>query len=228
MGFGMDHTICKLLVVDNSDEDRLLLKRLFQRHARFRIVGELCDGDDAISYLSGQSVFSDRDKYPFPDIMLLDLRMPRTSGYEVLQWLQTQPFDRLRVLTLSGSYPHDELARSLEMGAHAYQMKSGLAPSEKALMAKLEALVDEREHPPVPQGEKWTSTTFGNWVAIARSLARVGRPFLVRDVETNLHRIACGSIACDHNLQQQLLDETTMRFSPVSSEPRSGDEALGN
>jgi CheY-like chemotaxis protein len=219
----MDGSIYKLLLVDNSDDDRLLLRRAVTRHSRFHIVGEVCDGRDAIAYLSGQKIFSDREKYPFPDIMLLDLKMPGTTGYEVLEWLQTQAFERLKVVALSGSYPHDDLARTLDLGAHAYQMKSGLAPGERALLAKLEALVDGREHPPIPKGEKWTSTMFRNWVAVARSLARHGKPFLVKDVENNLHRIACGAIATDHAFQQQLVDETTMRFTPLHSRPTHGN-----
>jgi CheY-like chemotaxis protein len=212
----MDKSICKLLLVDNSDDDRLLVRRAVTKHSRFHIVGEVCDGEDAIAYLSGQTIFSDREKYPFPDIMLLDLKMPKTTGYEVLEWLQTQTFERLKVVALSGSYPHEDLARTVELGAHAYQMKSGLAPGEEALVAKLEALVDGREHPPIPRGEKWTSTMFRNWVAVARSLAKTANPFLVKDVETNLHRIACSAIASDYGLLQQLVDETTMRFTPLT------------
>jgi|GEM_PF-625253 CheY-like chemotaxis protein len=215
----MNKSVCKVLLVDNSDDDRLLLRHLVKKHARFHIVAELCDGEDAISYLGGQTIFSDREKYPLPDVMLLDLNMPRTTGYGVLEWLQTRAFEQLKVVAISGSFPHDEVARSLDLGAHAYQMKSGLAAGQMALLAKLEALVDGQEHPPVPKGEKWTTTTLRNWVEVAKSLARKGEPFRVRDVEINLHRIICGSIASDHGLQQEMLDETTMRFTPRSRPP---------
>jgi len=85
-------------------------------------------------------MYSDREKYPFPDLMLLDLKMPRKTGYEVLAWLQTHAFEKLKVVVLSGSFLPEDVAKSLELGAHAYHMKSALGPGQTALIEKLEAV----------------------------------------------------------------------------------------
>lgn len=136
----MDKKICQVVLVDDSEDDRFLLHRALRNHAGFRVVAELQDGEEAIRYLAGDSIFSDRQAYPFPDLMLLDLKMPRKSGYEVLAWLQTQDFKGLKVVVLSGSFLPEDVAKSLELGADAYHMKSALGPGQAALIEKLEAV----------------------------------------------------------------------------------------
>ncbi len=142
----MNKTICKVLLVDDSDDDRFLLRRLLKKHDQFRIVAEVCDGEQAIQYLSGHAIYSDREKHPFPDLMLLDLKMPKITGYQVLEWLQGQTFEQLRVMVLSGSFLPEDVAKSLELGAHAYEMKRALPSGESTLIPRLEELMDGRAH----------------------------------------------------------------------------------
>lgn len=62
------------------------------------------DGEEAIAYLSGEGEYSNREKYPLPILMLLDLKLPRKSGHEVLEWLRSQPgLRRLTVVVLTAS-----------------------------------------------------------------------------------------------------------------------------
>jgi CheY-like chemotaxis protein len=143
----MDKRICQVLLVDDSDDDRFLLQRSLKSHAGFRVVAEVRDGEDAIRYIAGESIFSDRERYPFPDLVLLDLKMPRKTGYEVLAWLQTQAFEKLRVVVLSGSFLPEDVAKSLELGAHAYHMKTALGPGQTALIEKLEAVASGWKQP---------------------------------------------------------------------------------
>ncbi|MDB6064793.1 MAG: response regulator receiver protein, partial [Pedosphaera sp.] len=87
----------RVLLVDDSEADRFFLRRALSDNQKLTIVAEVEDGEEAIRYLGGVGGFSDRQKYPFPDLMLLDLKMPRATGYEVLAWLRTQSFVDLKV-----------------------------------------------------------------------------------------------------------------------------------
>jgi CheY-like chemotaxis protein len=111
------------LVVDDSEDDEKLLEFAFQSVKRLRLVGRVPDGEQAIRYLKGEGQFGDRTQHPFPDLLLLDLRMPRVDGFEVLSWLSTQNFPCLRVVILSGSGFTGDVQKALELGAHFYHTK---------------------------------------------------------------------------------------------------------
>jgi CheY-like chemotaxis protein len=132
----------RVLLVDDSDADRYFLRRALRDNERLGVVAEVEDGDEAIAYLRGDGRFNDRQKFPFPDLVILDLKMPRITGYEVLEWLQTQSFDELRVAVLSGSFLQEDMARTLKLGADAFHTKSTLDLEQTVLVGKLEALFD--------------------------------------------------------------------------------------
>jgi CheY-like chemotaxis protein len=132
-----------VLLVDDSEHDRLFLRRALQATPQFVIVGELDDGEAAIEYLDGQEQFSDRTKYPFPDVMLLDLKMPRKTGHEVLEWLQTQLFDDLFVAVVSGSFLPDDIARSMALGADAYFRKGAMRQEVEAMIGKITLMLGQ-------------------------------------------------------------------------------------
>ncbi|HZQ48582.1 MAG TPA: response regulator, partial [Verrucomicrobiae bacterium] len=74
-----------VLLADDSPQDRLLMRLALQSHPRLSVVGEVSDGIETIAYLSGDGPFTDRKQYPFPDLLILDLKMPRKTGYEILE-----------------------------------------------------------------------------------------------------------------------------------------------
>ncbi|MBD0266610.1 MAG: response regulator, partial [Tolypothrix sp. Co-bin9] len=92
-----------LLVEDNTNEI-FLIERAFRKAGignQLKIVG---DGEAAIHYLAGKDVYSDRHTYPLPMLIVLDLKLPRKSGLEVLEWLRQQPgIKRLPVIALTSS-----------------------------------------------------------------------------------------------------------------------------
>jgi CheY-like chemotaxis protein len=134
-----------VLVVDDSDDDRFFLRRAIRSSSRLTIVGEVCNGDDAVAYLGGTSIFGDREKFPLPDLMLLDLKMPRRNGHEVLEWLRAQSFPRPAVVVLTNSILPADLARSLELGADAYHVKTNERSEQVALVRELEEMLDKRQ-----------------------------------------------------------------------------------
>ncbi|MDB6066603.1 MAG: response regulator receiver protein [Pedosphaera sp.] len=132
----------RVLLVDDSDADRFFLRKALSGNQKLAIVAEVEDGEEAIRYLGGAGGFSDRQKYPFPDLVLLDLKMPRTTGYEVLAWLRTQTFNGLKVVVLSGSVLPEDMAKTLDLGADAYHVKAVLKPEQEHMIREIESLLD--------------------------------------------------------------------------------------
>jgi CheY-like chemotaxis protein len=115
-----------ILVADDDDNDVLLLERAFQRanvSSRFVVVR---DGQEAIDYLSGTGKFADRATYPWPALMLLDLKMPLLDGFDVLTWWREHgPARGLPIVVMSSSNQESDVERATALGAAAYQVKSG-------------------------------------------------------------------------------------------------------
>jgi DNA-binding NarL/FixJ family response regulator len=146
-----------VLIVDDSDDDRFFLRRVLQRFPRFALIGELSDGEEAISYLAGGGLFSDRREYPLPHLILLDLKMPRKTGFDVLQWLHTQWFPNLTVVVLSSSNLAEDVGASLALGAQGFWTKTAHMERQDNIAQEIEALLDKRwrqwsEAPPPRSG----------------------------------------------------------------------------
>src|SRR5512134_1142188 len=93
-----------VLSVDDNDVDGALLERAFKRTAIPARLYRVSEGPQALSYLSGDGIYSDRESYPLPDLVLLDLAMPKMSGVEVLKWIRAQTtVHKTRVLIFTSS-----------------------------------------------------------------------------------------------------------------------------
>ena len=113
-----------VLMVDDSDDDCLMIQMAMSEAERLRFIGSVPNGEEVMAYMKGAGKYSDRNNFPMPDMMLLDLNMPRKSGFEVLEWLKSQPFDDMVVVVLSGSEKPEDAKKALELGANMYQSKS--------------------------------------------------------------------------------------------------------
>ena len=133
-----------VLIVDDSDDDRFFLRRAFRRYPRFAIIGELPDGEEAISYLVGRAPYSDRHQHPLPHLLLLDLKMPRRSGLEVLQWLHAAWIPTLTVVVLSSSILPSDVETSLALGAQAFWTKTANTEKQDNIAQEIEVLLDKR------------------------------------------------------------------------------------
>jgi len=82
------------------------------------------DGEEAIAYLSGEGDFADRERFPRPFLLLLDLKMPGADGFEVLRWVRAEPeTKRLLVVVLTSSNLQADVDRAYDLGANSYLVK---------------------------------------------------------------------------------------------------------
>jgi DNA-binding response OmpR family regulator len=114
--------LCKIILVDDSDDDVFLFQRALARHPLLQLIWRGQDGQQAIDYLNGTGRFADRDQYPWPDVLILDLKMPGVDGFQVLQWMQGKANMPVVLVLSSSDLPEDKL-RAAQLGATMYQTK---------------------------------------------------------------------------------------------------------
>ncbi|PWU16086.1 MAG: two-component system response regulator [Verrucomicrobia bacterium] len=113
-----------ILLVDDDSNDVLLLQRAFHKAGIGDLLKVARDGEEAIAYLSGSDRYADRSKFPMPFLILLDLKMPGTDGFEVLQWARAEPeLKRLLIVVLTSSNLQSDIDRAYELGANSYLVK---------------------------------------------------------------------------------------------------------
>ena len=113
-----------ILLVDDDADFTLLVQNAFAR--RWSAASPYCvrDGEEAIHYLLGRKSYSDRERFPIPSLVLLDLRMPRASGFEFLDWKREHPeLNSLPVVVWSSSNLAEDTQHALSLGAVAYLVK---------------------------------------------------------------------------------------------------------
>jgi CheY-like chemotaxis protein len=113
-----------ILLVEDDSNDIVLLQRAFQKAGLRSVLRIVRDGEQAIQYLSGQGIYSNRERHPLPFLVLLDLKMPGTNGFEVLQWARAeQDLKRLLIVVLTSSHLQTDVDRAYELGANSYLVK---------------------------------------------------------------------------------------------------------
>ena len=113
-----------ILLVEDDPNDVMLLERAFKKANIMNPIQVVDNGEDAQAYLLGADKFSDRKKYPMPEVILLDLKLPRKSGLEVLAWLKHQPnLKRIPVIVLTSSAEKRDINRAYELGVNSYLTK---------------------------------------------------------------------------------------------------------
>jgi CheY-like chemotaxis protein len=113
-----------ILVADDEETDRLILKFACEISKLPHPIVMVRDGTDVVDYLSGHAPFTDRAIHPLPELLLLDLKMPRMDGFEVMTWLATRPdFKDLPVVVLSSSSADSDIQQARQLGARDYFTK---------------------------------------------------------------------------------------------------------
>jgi CheY-like chemotaxis protein len=115
----------EVLYAEDSPDDVIIFELALKRASLPLHLHQVHDGEEAIAWLCGDGHFADRTKYPLPDILILDLKMPRKSGFDVLEWLrESKRFERMPVVILSSSDDPRDLKRAEELGVTKYFRKS--------------------------------------------------------------------------------------------------------
>lgn len=121
--FNMSQEI--ILLAEDNPDDAFIFKMMFDRASLPQTLCRVDNGQEAIEWLSGEGNYADRKKFPAPNLLLLDLKMPIKNGFEVLEWLRTQKqFASLPIAVLSSSDDSRDLKRARELGVSNYFVKS--------------------------------------------------------------------------------------------------------
>ncbi len=113
-----------ILLADDSEDDLLLTRIAFQKAGVENPLREVHNGEEAIAYLKGEAPFNDRQQFPLPMILLMDLNMPRKNGFDVLSWLRAQKgLKRLTVIIFSASMRPEDVTKAFDYGADSFLLK---------------------------------------------------------------------------------------------------------
>ena len=115
-----------ILLVEDDPNDVLLIQRAFQKAGLNNSLKVVRNGEQAVEYLSGEDAYADRERFPLPFLVLLDLKMPGTDGFEVLAWTRSVAnLKRLLVVVLTSSNLQADVDKAYELGANSYLVKPG-------------------------------------------------------------------------------------------------------
>ena len=113
-----------ILLVDDNPHDVVLIRLAFRKVGIIDTIQLVKDGTEAMRYIKGEGIYGDRHQYPPPTLMLLDLKMPQTSGFDVLSWIRSQPtLENLIVVVMSGSKDNADIQKAYSLGANSYLVK---------------------------------------------------------------------------------------------------------
>lgn len=113
-----------ILLVEDNPDDAELIAYAFDKVGVVNTLVTLADGDVAVEYLGGTGVYADRLLHPLPALILLDLKMPKRSGFEVLDFVRAQTATRnTTVVVLTSSNQQADIERAYDLGANSYLIK---------------------------------------------------------------------------------------------------------
>jgi CheY-like chemotaxis protein len=125
-----------MLLVEDDEADVLFFKRAVARTKSVVRLQVVMNGVEAVQYLSGAGPFGDRTLYPLPSLVILDLKLPRMSGLEVLEWMGTQPtLAPIRTIVFTSSSEESDIRRAKALNAVCYVVK----PVESAALQEVVA-----------------------------------------------------------------------------------------
>lgn len=143
-----------ILLAEDDPNDVLLIQRAFQKAGLQGSLRIVRDGEEAIRYLNGGGDYADRQRFPLPFLLLLDLKMPGADGFDVLQWVRTErAFKRLLVIVLTSSNLQSDVDRAYELGANSYLVKPVEFQEMVNMIQRFEVYWTEMNRTPTPPVE---------------------------------------------------------------------------
>ena len=112
------------MLIDDSEDDALLMRVAFRQAGLEEPIRHIADPDEAFAYLSGEKKYSDRDRFPLPDVIFLDLKMPKVDGFHVLKWIRGQPhLARVFLVVLTNVQDTRLIQLAYQLGANSFLSK---------------------------------------------------------------------------------------------------------
>jgi CheY-like chemotaxis protein len=143
----------RILVVEDNPDDMLILEHALRKAGIGPPMHVCRDGLDAIDYLDGKGIFKDRKAFPFPRLMITDIKMPRCSGFELLEWLRAHPSRPVvPIVILSTSDQEIDVARAYRLGANSYFKKPGDVGHLVAILKQIISYWSYASLPELPEG----------------------------------------------------------------------------
>jgi CheY-like chemotaxis protein len=113
-----------ILYVEDEENDVLFMRSAWKKAGLLNPLKVVMDGEQAMEYLSGRGQFANRDEFPMPTLVLLDLKLPKVCGLEVLKWIREQPaIHSLPVIVLSSSNKPQDVGTAYQLRVNAYLVK---------------------------------------------------------------------------------------------------------
>ena len=113
-----------ILLVEDLEDDVLLIRRAFAGAFIDNPLHVVRDGEEALDYLQGRGRYSNREEYPLPHLILLDLKMPKMDGFDVLTWMRQQSgIQAIPVVVLTSSDHIKDVNRAYALGARSFLVK---------------------------------------------------------------------------------------------------------
>jgi len=142
-----------ILLVEDNPTDVLLIRRAFTRASVLNPITVVEDGDLAVAYLGGQTPFEDRRTHPLPGLILLDLKLPKRPGIEVLRWAKAQPgVNRIPIVILTSSRLTVDVESAYDGHANSYLVKPVQFDELQRMMTALHGFWIREAEPPLRQG----------------------------------------------------------------------------
>lgn len=127
-----------VVYAEDDENDVFFMERAFSKLKLRGALHVVSNGREAVDYLAGAFAYADRSKYPLPDILLLDVKMPEMSGLEVLKWARAQPeFQALPIVLFTSSTQRTDIETSREYRASAYLVKPSNSENLEMLVSKI-------------------------------------------------------------------------------------------
>jgi CheY-like chemotaxis protein len=128
-----------ILIAEDREDDVLLVQHAFSKAGSQSSLQFVPDGEEALAHLRHEKHYADRIAFPFPALLLLDLKMPKKNGFEVLQEVRADPrLKKLPVIILSSSDQPNDIDSAWELGANSYLVKPSEADDLVVMLQKVE------------------------------------------------------------------------------------------
>jgi CheY-like chemotaxis protein len=139
-----------VLVAEDEESDFLLLERALKNSDERLKIYRVRDGVEGMEYIKGEGEFADRVRFPLPQMLILDLKMPRMTGMEFLAWLRSEPSRRIiPTLMMSSSEQAADVRQAYELGANTYFLKPSDFKSLVELCKRISAYWSHGIKPPI-------------------------------------------------------------------------------